>query len=314
MLPAPAVADRGPRLRLALVAAAGVVALAVVGYLELRPEGRPGPPAGRWTLVPHEGLGAWVDVYDWTNELTGGEPPVGLDDVDAMAEQGIQTVFLQVGHHRFDTDVAEPERLEELIDRIHDRGMHVVAWYLPTLVDPVADLRRLIAASRLDVDGLGVDIESVEIEDPAERNRRLRTLSDELRAAVGADKHLSAITLTALHLEVVNPDYWPGYPWAELAETYDSILPMAYWTLRKDELRSGSRYVGDNIDLIRQLTDDPDVPIHPIGGIADAVSVADVEGMVDALTGRGAVGASLYDWNTASPELWEAMQAVRADR
>src|SRR3546814_4053164 len=77
--------------------------------------------------------------------------------------------------------------------------MHVVAWYLPTLVDPATDLPRLVAASDLDVDGLGVDIESVEIADPAERTRRLLELSPHLRSAIRADKHPSPIPLTPVH-------------------------------------------------------------------------------------------------------------------
>lgn len=311
--PDPVTPARSRRVRLVALAVVAALALgATLGYELTRTEDH--RPPGAWTLVPYQGLGAWIDVYDWTEEFTGGEPPVGLDDVDAMADAGIQTVYVQVGHHRSAEDVIEPERLEELIDRIHDRGMHAVAWYLPTLVDPVTDLRRLLAASLLDVDGLGVDIEAIDIEDPAERNRRLLALSEELREAVGPDKHLSAITLTALHVEVINPDYWPGYPWAALADTYDSILPMAYWSLRRDDLRSGSTYVGRNIDMIRELSGDPSIPIHPIGGIADEITVADVEGMVDALSERGAVGGSLYDWNTATPELWEAMQALRSLR
>src|SRR3546814_3501889 len=129
-------------------------------------------PAGAWTVTPYQGLGAWIDVYDWTDEFTGGDPPVGLDDIDAMAEAGIQTVFVQVAHNRSADDVSEPERLDSTIDKAHDRGMQVVAWYLQTLVDTATDLRRLVAASELDVDGLGVDNESVEIADPEERTRR----------------------------------------------------------------------------------------------------------------------------------------------
>src|SRR3546814_13962142 len=105
--------------------------------------------------------------------------------------------------------------------------MHVVAWYLPTLVDPATDLRRLVAASELDVDGLGVDIESVEIADPAERTRRLVELSHDLRAETGADKPLSAIPPTPVHLAVVNRDYVPGYPLPALAAPSDSSLPLA---------------------------------------------------------------------------------------
>ena len=73
--------------------------------------------------------------------------------------------------------VMEPDRLAPLIERAHDRGLHVVAWYLPTLVDVEADLRRLDGVGGPAVDGLAVDIESVEVTDVAERNRRLLHLS-----------------------------------------------------------------------------------------------------------------------------------------
>jgi hypothetical protein len=173
------------------------------------------------------------------------------------------------------------------------------------------DLRRLVAASELRVDGLAVDIESTDVVDPVERNRRVIDLSTRLRSVLGDDKALAAITLSSVHLQVVNPGYWPGYPWAELAATYDAILPMAYWSLRRDDLRAGYRYVGENIDRIRASAGRDDVLIHPIGGIADDVTVADVEGMVAAIQDRGAIGGSLYDWNTSTPAQWAAMQPLR---
>lgn len=288
-----------------------VVALGVVAFLELRPDGRPAAPAGSWTLAPHQGLGAWVDVYDWTTEFGGPVPPVDLEDIDDMAEAGVQTLYIQTGHERSAADVIEPERLDELIDRAHGNDLHVVAWYLPTLVDVVRDLERLVAASELAVDGLGVDIESVDVEDPAERTRRVLDLSSQLRTAVGDDKALAAITLSSVHLQVVNPTYWPGYPWAELGETYDAVLPMAYWSIRRDDLRAGNRYVGENIDRIRTAMGDNVLPIHPIGGIADDATVADVAGMVSAIEDRGAIGGSLYDWNTSTAAQWASMQPLR---
>ena len=113
----------------------------------------------------------------------------------------------------------EPDRLDALIDRAHARGLHVVAWYLPTFVDVDADLRRLVAAAELRVDGLGVDIEATDVVDPVERNRRVSTCP--LASGRGGRKALAAITLSSVHLQVVNPAYWPGYPWAELGATYD---------------------------------------------------------------------------------------------
>lgn len=266
---------------------------------------------GAWTLGPHQGVGVWLDVYDWTNELTGGQPRVQPADVDRMADLGIQTLYIQTAHRRSYADVIEPERLMPFIERAHARGMAVVAWYLPTLEDLTTDLRRLVAAAQLPIDGLGVDIESRAVADPAERTRRLLDLSMRLRQALGA-RAIVAITPSAVHLQVINPGFWPGFPWPQLAEAYDAILPMSYWSVRRAEWRSGERYIGENIDRIRASTGRPDVPIHAIGGVADAVSLADVQGMVRAIEARGILGGSLYDWNTSQPAQWDALRPLRA--
>jgi hypothetical protein len=299
---------------LAVLSVAGLAGAWVVDRREDPSEQRREELAAEaWTLAPHEGVGAWVDVYDWTDEFTGGAPPVGLSDVDEMADAGVDTLYVQTAHDRSAAaDVVEPERLRELIDRAHDRGLHVVAWYLPTLVDPEVDLRRLVASSELPVDGLGVDIESLDVPDALERNRRLRALTAGLRDAVGDDRVLAAITPSPTHLQVVNPDFWPAFPWPELAEDYDVLLPMSYWTLRDGQLGDPERHVSDDIDRIRTSTGDPAVPIHVIGGIADAIATADVEGMVRAASSRDVLGGSLYDWATSAEGQWAAMAPLRA--
>lgn len=269
------------------------------------------PRGGAWTLGPHQGLGVWLDVYDWTGELTGGQAPVRAKEIDRMAELGIQTLYIQTAHRRSAADVIEPDRLRAYIDRAHAHGMAVVAWYLPTLEDVEVDLRRLVAAARLPVDGLGVDIESRAVGDPAERTRRLLALSTRLRQAVG-DRAIAAITPSAVHLQLVNPGFWPGFPWPQLAATYDVIMPMSYWSVRGPEWRSGERYIGENIDRIRASTGRPDVAIHAIGGIADGATVADVQGMVRAIQARRILGGSLYDWHTSQPAQWQALRPLRA--
>ena len=73
----------------------------------------------------------------------GPVPSVDADDVDAMAEAGVQTLYIQTAHTRSATPgVMEPERLAPIIQRAHDHRMHVVAWYLPTFEDVDADLQR----------------------------------------------------------------------------------------------------------------------------------------------------------------------------
>jgi hypothetical protein len=278
--------------------------------------GRPGSPPGAWTVRPYEGLGAWVDAYDWTEELGGPRPAVGTDQIEAMADAGVQTLFLQVGHDRSDSDVLESDQLDDLIDEAHRGGMHVVAWYLPTYTDPDRDLRRIEAADDLKVDGLAIDIEATDVADLPQRNQAVVDLGHRIRAALGQDRFVSAITLSPTHLEVVNPAYWPGYPWAQIGETYDAVLPMAYWSIRTGDLRSGDRYVGDSVDRLRADLQNPTIPIHAIGGIADGATVADLRGMVAAIEVRAGakgnvVGGSLYDWATSNPAQWVALAPLR---
>jgi hypothetical protein len=254
-----------------------------------------------------------VDAFDWSHSVGGETPVVGVEDFGAMADLGIQTVYLQTSHLGVPEQVVlEQERLEELIDAAHDHGLSVVAWYLPTLTDVDVDLERLLASSELDVDGLAVDIESTVVEDPAERNARLLELSSALREEL-PDRVIAAITLSAVHLQEVNTDFWPDFPWVEVARTYDLIMPMTYWSIRLPEWRDGNRYVGENIDRIRAATGVPDLPISVIGGIADEATVEQVQGMLQAIEAReGILGAGLYDWATASPQQWATLAPLRA--
>ena len=186
--------------------------------------------------------------------------------------------------------------------------MHVVAWYLPTFEDVDADLQRLTESAALDVGGLAVDIESTAIADVAERNRRLLDLSARLRAAVGPDQAIAAITPSAVHLQVVNPTCWPAFPWPELAATYDAILPMSYWTIRKGDLRNGA-------DLHRReprahprqhrRRRHPDRPGRRAGRGQHRRRPRG-----HGRRHRGArrrPGGGLYDWATSTPEQWAAL-------
>src|SRR3546814_19548827 len=116
------------------------------------------------------------------------------------------------------------------------------------LEDVDTDLHRLVAAAtRLPLDGLGVDIESREVADVAERNRRLLDLSGRLRAALGPDKVISAIKPSAVHEQVVNPAFWPVFPWAQLTASHDMFQTTGSWSVRRREWRAGER---DNAEQI----------------------------------------------------------------
>ena len=272
----------------------------------------PARVARPWTLAPYAGMGAWLDAFDWSVSFARSEADtVGLAAIDDMAAQGVQTLYIQASRWNSPTDVLEPDRLRALIDRAHAQGIAVVAWYLPTLVDPETDLRRMLALAALDIDGLGVDIEARDVEDVAERNRRLVDLSARLDAALG-DRPLAAIVMEPVLMEDVNPQFWPGYPWAELAPHYDVWMPMSYWTNRRDAWRNSYDYTAENIRRVRARIGDPSALVHTIGGIGDRTTVGDLSGMVQAAVEQGAIGGSMYDYRTTAPEHWGVLRAFRA--
>ncbi len=285
------------------------------------PTTAPAPPASVPDVLPapapagvaaYSGLGTWIDAYDWSLEFGKDGPLVEPDDIDRMAELGVQTLYVQTSRWNAADDILEPKRLLPLIARARARGLRVVAWYLPTFVDPATDLRRLVAAGRLDVDSVAVDIESRDLAEHAERNRRLVELSSALHDAL-PEMALGAIVFPPVVMEVVNPGFWPSFPWQALAPYYDAWVPMSYQSFRTEAsgLRDGYRYTAENIDRVRANLGDPNAPVHSVGGIADATTPGDVAGMVAASAERSALGGSLYDWRTTAPGLWPELRAFR---
>jgi hypothetical protein len=269
------------------------------------------PPAPAGSIQPYVGLGTWVDVYDWS-DYRGATPTVGPNEVDQMADAGVQTVFLQTAKGDTPDDINRRDLLLPIIDRAHARGMKVVAWYLPTLDDPANDLRRLIASANLDVDGLAVDIESRSVSDVNERNRRLIDLSSQLRNALPG-RAIGAIVLPPVVLEVVNTNYWPNFPYREILPFYDVWQTMGYWTNRKADsgYRDAYRYTDENMRRLRNNLG-TDVPVHPVGGIGDQTTAGDIDAFLRASVEQHALGGSIYDWRTTKPEQWGKLRGFRA--
>ncbi|MGH9180973.1 MAG: hypothetical protein ACRDY5_04585, partial [Acidimicrobiales bacterium] len=252
-------------------------------------------------------------VYDWSVTFTGGRPTVQPADVARMAAMGVQTLFIQASKHDSPTDVLEPERLNAFVSQARNLGMSTVAWYLPTLVDVGRDLARLRAVAGVaGFDGLAVDIEARNVVDVAERSRRLIELSQALRQALPG-RVIGAVVMPPVQLEVVNPRYWPSFPYREIAPSYDVWMTMGYWTFRTSAsgYRDPYSYTKENVIRLRRNVGDPNLAVHPVGGIGTGTTAADVEAYKRAITDVGAFGGGLYDWNTTAPSLWPALGAMR---
>ena len=267
----------------------------------------------------YEGLGAWVDVYDYVPVYQKpAEPQLAIPAaVDELADRGVRTLFLQATRldPRSPEGIVDRGRVGEFLTRAHNRGIRVVAWYLPKFADVDVDLANLLLIRDFEVDGhrfdgIAVDIEwRQDVPGDAERNRRLIELSQRLRRAVGTDA-LGAIVLPPVLTEVVNPRYWPDFAWSELAPYYDVWLPMAYWTFRPSAsgYRDGYRYTDESIRRLRANLGNPGAAVHPIGGIADDATEEDYRGFVRAAREKGAVGLSMYDLRTTHDAGWAVLQ------
>ncbi len=262
-------------------------------------------------IAPYVGLGTWVDVYDWSH-YRGSNPAVGPDDVDRMAAEGVETLFIQTTKQDAPGPILEPDLLLPILARAHERGLRVVGWYLPTLEDPANDLDRLLATAKLPLDGIAVDIEARNVSDVGERNARLAQLSADLRAALPG-RTIGGIVLPPVVTEVVNPAYWPGFPWRDIAPYYDVWQIMDYWTNRTQSsgYRDAFRYTDENIRRLRNDLGNPKAAVHPVGGLAEQTTPSDIDGFLRAAVKGGCIGGSVYDYKTTGDDLWELLRRFR---
>lgn len=259
-------------------------------------------PADR--LGPYRGLGTWVDIYDSSPYDRPREA------VRKMAENNVDTLYLETANYRIDTKIHRPADVGRLIEAAHRRGIRVVAWYLPSYARPKRDFRRSMAAIRFRTDdgqrfdSFALDIESTEVRDIEVRNRRVRRLARRLRDVVGEGKTMGAIVPEA------NALYWPDFPYRAVANNFDVFLPMAYFTYRTSGFDGVDTFITNNIRAIRRATRDPAIPIHVIGGVAQDATLRETRAYVKAVVDLNTIGGGLYDFTTTTAGQWERLQQV----
>lgn len=258
-------------------------------------------------LVAYRGLGSWIDIFNakpWENPKAA---------VRTMSKRGAKTIFLQTSTYGQSGGIYDEAAVNAFLHHAHRAGMKVVAWYVPSFTQQKIDLRRSLRAinyrspSGEKFDSFGLDIEAALVDNVSLRNDRLLALSRRIRNATGGSYPLSAITP-----DPIASSYWPSFPWKQTAKIYDVIVPMGYFTFRAHGFEEVRDYTADNIEKIRNETEDPDVPIHVIGGIADAAGPTDLKGFVKASRENEVMGASLYDYPITSRRSWYEMRALDA--
>lgn len=278
------------------------------------------PAAPQRTVDSYRGYGTWVDVFDFSPPYSGPTPSLEATELQDMADAGVRTVYLQAARldDRSPSGLEDRWLLAEWLLAAHEFDIDVVAWYLPRFGEGAADLERVQAMIDFEVlgqrfDGIGIDIEwTGDGVDDETRSTRLIELGQAI-AAANPDVPLGAIVLPPVLIEVVNEDFWPGFPWEEIAPTYDVWLPMAYWSFRSDAsgYGDGYAYVEESVRRLRTNIGDPNALVHPIGGIGGIDGIDDPENPAEplatiteldnfafAVAETAGIGASMYDWNT----------------
>ena len=256
-------------------------------------------------LTAFRGLGAWVDVYDHTND-----PATIVPMVRDLAERGVKTLYIESARFKSRDDIAYPRALGAALDEAKGHGMKVVAWYPPYFTNIEFDLRRSLAAVNFRsprgnrFDAFGPDIEQFGVKDHAERNRRVVEYSRRLRAA--SDIPLAAIVYPPTQLQR-RPGLWPGYPWETFGLYYDIVMPMAYWTFRTNDPKGAADYTRRNAVLSRQWTGKP---THVIGGLAEDANPSEIAAYVSAIVESGSIGGSIYDVRTTNAAQWLELAAL----
>jgi len=274
---------------LAAVAAAGAASTA-------RPEARPA------ALAVYGGLGSWLDIFagrDWWQ-------PASV--VTTLQAHGVRTLYLQTSNYSQAQDVMRPTAVAHLIDAAHASGIQVVGWYLPSFADPALDARRSLAAIRFRTpnggrfDSFALDIESSFVRNVGLRNARLLALSRLLRRTVPSGYPLGAIVPSPVGMRH-HPTYWPRFPFAQLAQSFDAILPMAYFTHYTHTANGAYAYARDVVTAIRTETGRPNEVIHLIGGLASGAPEVAFAAFDQAAQDCGVAGLSLYELPlTTAPE------------
>ena len=261
---------------------------------------------------PFSGLGAWVDVFDFVPAFrqVPGPIPFSGETVDDLAALGVETIYLQaaIDDPRERGLIVDRARVGSILRRAHDNDMRVVAWYYPQLTDPARDRERLDAIAEFESDGetfdaIALDIESRLVPDVTIRNQRLVRMSRYLREQAG-DRSVGAIVYPAVQMEVINPLLWPDFPYGRLQPHFDVWMPMAYWTYREAPYRDAFTYTEESVRRLRENLDDPDVEVHPIGGLGELAQPVDYQSFMRAVREVEALGWSIYDAHTTATTAW----------
>jgi hypothetical protein len=254
-------------------------------------------PARKPDLRAAQGKGMWLTTWPKTQ--------LDAERVVARARSaGLRQLWLRTGGSK--QGYYGDRLMAELLPAAHVAGIAVIAWDFPTLSDPAADAARAARALAYSVrghrlDGFAPDIEST-AEGVHQTARRMRYyLSIVLRAA-GDRPVVSTVPRPT-------PKRLASYPYAAQAPYVDAFASMVYWSCNEpgklvlESLQRLGRF-GRPVAVIGQAYN-----MGSEGGRPGLPSALETWRFLDVARRHGALGASLYQYDTAGSGQWHALGA-----
>lgn len=257
----------------------------------------PLPAASRRTgsrVIAEKGMWIWK-----IKKTENGDIPA---IVRRAQEMGLSQLWVRVGDSRDGFYAASV--LEDLVPAAHRAGISVVGWAFPHLYDPTADAAWSIdALAWRSAGGQRLDGFSPDLETAGEG-----VVLSGLRAQVYLGLLRQPADIRPLVATVFPPtDHWMAvYPYAAIAPYVDAFAPMVYWGCREP-----GDAAGQAVSRLADLA-----PVHLIGqaynmagegGREVSPAAGEITRFLDVAQRAGATGASLWDWQEATSEEWDAL-------
>jgi hypothetical protein len=207
------------------------------------------------------------------------------------------------------------EALAALLPVAHAAGLRVVGWIWPTLADPLADVAQAVdLAGYATPDGQRLDGLAPDLEERMDVDQ-VAAYIQVLRTAVGPDYLLVGTVFPPEHqFARRHPQHRVMAGWVDI------LAPMAYWSEARRNFSGNEvyRYVTRAVDQLRFDAGDRAYPVAPIGQMYDTFGrngmgayspgTAEITAALQASKDAGALGASFFQWGTATPEEWRALR------
>jgi len=256
------------------------------------------------------GKGMW-----FTNYLTRHADLTRLV-ADAKAA-GVTHIYAEVAISRF--GFYAPLSLDRLLPVAHAQGIAVIAWVYPTLTNVAADVRMTQQVANYHTpggdhaDGIATDVE--EVTDSAS----VYSYGQLIRGLLGPD---TLLVNAALH-----PFTHADYPYAAVAASWNVLAPMDYWHSRYHHTYTAqdvTAFVTTSVVTIRAAMQAAGIahpiPIEELGQMYDMYSDdgagvghnptgAEITADLSAAQALGCIGASYFEWQTATQSQWDALSA-----